>query len=419
MKVFFVSLLLLIATNSFSQQEWEAVDFPKQDDLSAWKQSNEYLSFISPSKGWVLSWEDGDKFSIHRTIDKGVTWEKIYEEYHYSSSFWLFKMLNDSIGYMVGGRYDDLISSDFTFKTTDGGANWEPLDDDIYTLKGKNPNYYSYSLIGNDSLYTVNGGLTNSAYFTNQIIFENNGTANLWVIGRDYEKKVSHVYLSLDSGSTWLITDSLPLAEDDQVIDISFVDENNGTILTYNGEIFTSKDAGVSWQKTKNIPFLKNASYRSISTGRNGNVFAIGHSRDRDIDSSKIYSYDPTKDLWHNDLTTNLQLTNITFDGENHWVGAEGGGLWKTKNTITSTNILESSKTKVYPNPFNSILQLSSNQEISSVMVYNAIGEKVFEKIYNQSNNSVLNLSHLHAGIYFVQINDISSSSSVVRIVKK
>jgi hypothetical protein len=326
-------------------------------------------------------------------------------------------MLNDSIGYMVGGRYDDLISSDFTFKTTDGGANWEPLDDDIYTLKGKNPNYYSYSLNVNDSLYTVNGGLTNSAYFTNQIIFENNGTANLWVIEHDYGKNANQIYRSLDSGFTWLAADSLPLAEGDYVIDISFVDENNGTILTYKGEIFTSKDVGISWQETKNIPFLSDASYRSISTGRNGNVFAIGYSYD--IDSSKIYSYDPTNDLWHNDLTTNLQLTNITFDGENHWVGAEGGGLWKTKNTITSTNILESSKTKVYPNPFNSILQLRSNQEISSVMVYNAIGKKVFEKNYNQSNNSVLNLSHLHAGIYFVQINDINSSSSVVRIVKK
>ena len=118
-------------------------------------------------------------------------------------------------------------------------------------------------------------------------------------------------------------------------------------------------------------------------------------------------------------MTTNLQFTNITFDGENHWVGASGCGLWKTKNTITITHNLESFNTKVYPNPFNSILQLNSNQEISSVMVYNAIGEKVFEKIYNQSNNSVLNLSLLHAGIYFVQINDINSSSSVVRIVKK
>jgi hypothetical protein len=284
-------------------------------------------------------------------------------------------MLNDSIGYMVGGRYDDLISSDFTFKTTDGGANWDLLDDDIYTFKGKNPNYYSYSLIGNDSLYTVNGDLTNSAYFTNQyIIFENNGTANLWVIEHDFGKNANQIYRSLDSGSTWLVTDSLPLAEGDYVIDISFVDENNGTILTNKGEIMTSKDAGVSWQETKNIPFLNDAYYRSISTGRNGNLVAIGHSYD--IDSSKIYSYDPTKDLWHNDLTTNLVVKNVIFDGENHWVGAEGGGLWKTKNTITSTNILESFKTEVYPNPLNSILQLNSNQEISSVMVYNAIGKK-------------------------------------------
>lgn len=435
MKVFFVSLLLLIATSSFSQQEWEAVNFPKQDDLSADDQANEHLSFISPSKGWVLSWEQNDKFSIHRTIDKGVTWEKIYEEHHWMEGFNFFEMLNDSIGYMGSGLYDMEILDHFTYKTTDGGANWElyavnldsgsysinkwDIVDDIHTLKGKDPNYYSYKLYGNDSLYTVNGNLTNSAYFNNQIEFENNGTANLWVIGLDYEKNVSHLYLSLDSGSTWLVADSLPLAEGDYVIDISFVDENNGTILTNNDEILTSKDAGVSWQKTKDIPFLKNAYNRSISTGRNGNVVAIGKFHSYDIDSSKIYSYDPTKDLWHNDLTTNLEVTNITFDGENHWVSSAGNGLWKTKNTITSTNILESSNTKVYPNPFNSILQLNSNQEISSVMVYNAIGEKVFEKNYNQSNNSVLNLSHLKAGIYFIQTNDINSASPIVRVIKK
>lgn len=156
MKVFFVSLLLLIATNSFSQQEWEAVDFPKQDDLSAWEQSNEYLSFISPSKGWVLSREDGDKFSIHRTIDKGVTWEKIYEEYHSSEGFSYFEMLNDSIGYMASNLNDEWIWLYLTYKTTDGGANWELLDDDIYSLKGKDPNYFSYSLLYNDSLYTEN-----------------------------------------------------------------------------------------------------------------------------------------------------------------------------------------------------------------------------------------------------------------------
>ena len=72
MKTILISVLVLISSISFSQKQWEAINFPSSDDLVQ-------ISFTSPSKGWILtnSTDDGTEWITHRTVDGGKNWQKM------------------------------------------------------------------------------------------------------------------------------------------------------------------------------------------------------------------------------------------------------------------------------------------------------------------------------------------------------
>jgi hypothetical protein len=59
----------------------------------------------------------------------------------------------------------------------------------------------------------------------------------------------------------------------------------------------------------------------------------------------------------------------------------------------------------LYPNPSSGEFTLSSSQHIvSSVALYNVLGEKVMDKNAIRSNEVKLDVSQLPSGIYFVKI---------------
>lgn len=71
MKTILISVLVLISSISFSQKQWEAINFPSSDDLVQ-------ISFTSPSKGWILTKSNyNDEWITHRTVDGGKNWQKM------------------------------------------------------------------------------------------------------------------------------------------------------------------------------------------------------------------------------------------------------------------------------------------------------------------------------------------------------
>ncbi|MGK0233338.1 MAG: hypothetical protein ACI9VJ_000615 [Salibacteraceae bacterium] len=69
----------------------------------------------------------------------------------------------------------------------------------------------------------------------------------------------------------------------------------------------------------------------------------------------------------------------------------------------------------VYPNPTNGLITITSEQQISTIDIFNIIGQKI-SKIKNQSE---VNLSSFDAGIYFLKINDDSGNSEIHKIIKE
>ena len=82
--------------------------------------------------------------------------------------------------------------------------------------------------------------------------------------------------------------------------------------------------------------------------------------------------------------------------------GSEGQSLFTIKNTTAVESVAEESL-KVYPNPANGYLNVEG--EMTSVEVYNAIGQCVITKAVN-GNSTRINTSALNNGIYFLRVNN-------------
>lgn len=127
-----------------------------------------------------------------------------------------------------------------------------------------------------------------------------------------------------------------------------------------------------------------------------------------------------------NNLMSILSLTGRT-PGEVIYVG-----VWKYNTTApTSTNSefivsaydaslstssFDKASLKVYPNPVSDILNLSYSSEISSVEVFNMLGQKVLVKDLNATQGKV-NISNLSSGNYIVRVTS-GDQIQTIKIVK-
>jgi len=84
------------------------------------------------------------------------------------------------------------------------------------------------------------------------------------------------------------------------------------------------------------------------------------------------------------------------------------------KKATASTNDVFSSKISVYPNPANDFLQISSDEIISEVAVYNLIGKRVISS--SKLVNNRLDVSNLSKGVYVLKVisNDLVGSRKII-----
>ena len=73
---------------------------------------------------------------------------------------------------------------------------------------------------------------------------------------------------------------------------------------------------------------------------------------------------------------------------------------------------------KVFPNPVNDILNVSSDQKIISVTIYNMVGQQMLTKVIND-NKGTVDVSALSSGVYVVKINAAKDIVKTVKVIKR
>lgn len=94
--------------------------------------------------------------------------------------------------------------------------------------------------------------------------------------------------------------------------------------------------------------------------------------------------------------------------------GSQGFTLVRQSGTLGTTSFDEASFGMI-PNPAKDQLTISSpNTTISSIAIFNLIGQQIFTEIFSNTSSEILDVSNLESGIYLVTINKTSTKRLVV-----
>ena len=121
------------------------------------------------------------------------------------------------------------------------------------------------------------------------------------------------------------------------------------------------------------------------------------------------------------------ETTNADILGNQDAFRVEGGAWGHTSNSVEyvfdlmcgdlGTGNVHSSEFNYYPNPVKNVLNISADQKITSVSVYNVAGQKVINNV--KADNGQVNVSRLVAGTYIVTAILENGKTETFKVVKK
>jgi len=121
-------------------------------------------------------------------------------------------------------------------------------------------------------------------------------------------------------------------------------------------------------------------------------------------------------------LTEELPETTILVDGTIYYAVATQGecsseALAITVEEVMGTGGFDKTSLSIFPNPVNDMLNLSYNEMISSVVVYNLLGQSVLSEEFNTAKAQV-DMSSLAAGNYIVKV-AAGDTSATIKVIKR
>ena len=329
-----------------SKGGWWRNIFTTNDAGETWQKKYGYseqtglLSVFVNSSG--TGWAVGYKGVIYKTDDSGSLWTQILSgpQSGYTGD-WITSvcMLDDSIGWAAGYRkgiwYYPII-----LETTTGGKIWETNSEFDNHISGTPANiFFINKNIGWVSFYdkgsykTTDGGNNwfpidnrgRDKYFINQ----DTGWGTYAPLG---------VFKSTDGGITWVQKNSVSSNS------IYFIDSNSGWSVGDGGNILKSTDGGENWF-TKTSGTISNLN--SVHFYDNNIGICVGES------GTVLLTTDAGENWILQSVNTTSELNSVVFtDANNIWIAGSGGLIlrtfdlgsnWNSYNGITGVDLISAS----------------------------------------------------------------------------
>ena len=218
----------------------------------------------------------------------------------------------------------------------------------------------------------------------------NEGTGNSWNVVNAATSGFTtnflrYSYNSTNSANTWFYTNSFSLTAGTRYT-VSYKYGNNSTTYV--------ESLRVAYGTAKTSASMTNtvADYPSI-TGGAPNTAAVSITPTTSGDyylGFQAYSIANQLSLFVDDISVNVTLANNSFNNDSF---------------------------KFYPNPVTDILNLEYTKDISSVAVFNLLGQEVLIKSINAAQSQI-DMSNLSAGTYLVKIK-ADGSERVIKVNKQ
>ena len=101
-----------------------------------------------------------------------------------------------------------------------------------------------------------------------------------------------------------------------------------------------------------------------------------------------------------------------------NWINGDPGVVFDLTLTCALSNTsIDESKFEYYPNPVKNTLNLSYNQEISNVDIFNLMGQKVSSQTIN-ANQGQVDMTNLSNGVYLVKVTSYNQVKTL-RVIKE
>lgn len=365
-----------------------------------------------------------------RSLDGGVTWDKLHQVqalhdstlyYGFSADCYAIEARGNTIAYVLGGDYTDLI----LMKSLDNGTTWTktiigtpfpiPMFNDQLTDVAPtdgiadtiNTNDGSVALLidENNDVHVWAGrmriiddtpGDAASSYFpgTDGLDYwnENMGAALPVTIAQMEDTDADFVITLSDWGTYYCSLTSMPSAGIDALGNIyltysscvEYTDFGDGKAFR-NVYYMTTSDKGLTWTPP----------VRMSADGFSEQVFC-----------SVAKNADPTcvSMIYQTDIAPGTGVTSASVDFANN-TGVIDDQIYACLNTglgtIETTNL--STQIGMFPNPANTQVSVSALNVIDRIDVYNTLGSRVMT-ITPNSNSTTLNVANFTNGMYLVNI---------------
>ena len=245
--------------------------------------------------------------------------------------------------------------------------------------------------------------------------------------GGQFGDSTGKKYVAKFNGTTWSNLGNL----DANANILSLAADGAGNV--YAGGIFTdlagktyvAKWDGNTWSDLGNSASALGYGYiASLATDPGGNVYAAGYLKD----STGFFVAKWNGSSWYKLYTDTFQFSVIATDAQSNVYGARQGrfyigqpayGFVARLNFATTAveNITdEVLQVKLYPNPANDLLHISSDTKFEYTEMYTMLGQMVLKA---EGSQRTLDISELAKGIYIAKLQSASGKTVIAKFCKE